>query len=194
MEHEPISTYNLIDAGIGIVMLLSILIGIVRGFVKESLSLLTWMLALLVGFFYFDKLGDHFLSAVQPVFVRYILSLMIIVLTILIVGGIINYLFSTLIKSTGFSIPDRIIGALFGIGRGLMMVTFFVAVVTAFPKLQGQTWTTSKLIPKFMFFSDYFKNRFDLPEKFRRAIETGDFSDLPSKKSAQPDSQDGAML
>src|SRR5690242_17198701 len=100
---------NGLDYGILALIMISVLLGILRGFVREAMSLVTWIAAIVLGVLYCDKLSQIFTMISMPG-LRIILAFVLIVLCTLIFGGILSYLIGRLIRFTGFGATDRIIG------------------------------------------------------------------------------------
>ncbi len=139
---------NEIDYGIIGIISISVLFGLLRGFVREALSLMTWIIAGILGTLYCDEVGAWFTS-ISIVGVRLLLAFILIVLTTLIAGGIISHLLSKLIKSTKFSITDRIIGVLFGFARGVAIIAIVILIVQPSVVAKKEIWKTSVLVPQF---------------------------------------------
>lgn len=147
-----------IDWAIISVLLISSLISFVRGFVKEAMSLVVWLLAFLVatGFSpYFAPLLADYLS--EPSF-RQLAAFAILFIATLVTGGLANYLLSTLIKVSGLSGTDRLLGVIFGCARGLIVIMVFVIFAPQLVEVQQDSWwQESQLIPHFVQFEDQFK-------------------------------------
>lgn len=118
---------NVIDYGIIGIIGASMIIGLLRGFVREAMSLLTWICALVFASLFYEELAVHFTGISTP-WIQSLLAFIVLVLVMLILGGLINYLISKFISSTKFSLPDRVIGIGFGFARG----AFIVAVILLF--------------------------------------------------------------
>ena len=76
----------------------------------------------------------------------------------LLVGGAVNYLLSTLIRATGLSGTDRLLGVLFGAIRGFVII---MVIVLYLPKMvpvdRDLWWSESRLISHFLSFEDKFR-------------------------------------
>lgn len=139
---------NEVDYGIISIIGISVLFGVLRGFVREALSLATWVVAAILGTLYCDEVGSLFTS-INIVGVRLLLAFILIVLVTLIVGGIISHLISKLIKSTRFGMTDRIIGLLFGFARGFVIIAIAVLMVKPSVIATKEMWKKSVLVPEF---------------------------------------------
>jgi len=111
---------NGLDAGVIIVVLISLLIGLWRGLLYEVLSLLGWPVAFLLSKLFADDLASM-LSIAQEV-VRITAAYALVFIFALIVWSILVGLTSKLMKSMGVAWTDRVMGGLFGILRGGMVV------------------------------------------------------------------------
>lgn len=160
--------FNEIDYGIMAIVGVSVVFGLLRGFVREAMSLMTWILAGILGTLYCDEVAAWFTS-ISIVGVRLLLAFILIVLTTLIVGGIVSHLISKLVKSTKFSITDRIVGTLFGLARGVVIIAIVVLMVNPSVVAKKEIWKSSKLVPQFEPASLWIKAQ--LPEELLKFYE-----------------------
>ena len=121
---------NWVDYSILAFIGISVILGIWRGFVREAMSLITWVSAITIAIIYFEPLSSH-LTMTSMVGLKMLMAFVLLILVTLIIGGILGHLVSKLIKFTGFGATDRIIGTLFGLVRGAVIVA--VAVLLAGP-------------------------------------------------------------
>lgn len=128
------------------VVALSVLFSLMRGFVKEAVSLGTWIAAFWLALTFANPFSRWF-TAIESDALRIILAFALLFVAVLIAGAVVNHLISTLVDKTGLSGTDRLIGAVFGFGRGLVVVAALVLVAnwTELPKSQG--WQQSKFMP-----------------------------------------------
>lgn len=165
-----VASMNTLDGVMIGLVVISMIIGAVRGFVKEALSLSTWVASSAIAAVYFQQVGDTYLSGIQMVMLRYILAGILLSLGTLIAGGILNYLISSLIKKTRFSLPDRMIGTLFGCARGIFLLIVGVLIGISFVKLQTPAWQHSVLIPMMVPSANWLKDRIHMPEKLKEVL------------------------
>lgn len=142
---------NWIDYSIVGILIISALISFVRGFVREAISLVTWIIAALVALRFTQPLSnlDLLTKYIHSSSLRYIAAFAILFITILIIGALINHLFSQLVEKTGLGGTDRLLGFIFGIGRGALLVGVLVLLGNMASVTQEQWWAQSQLIPKF---------------------------------------------
>ena len=151
-----------IDFAILAVIGLSSLISLVRGFVKEALSLVTWFAAFFVASNFFGELAIYFTSISDPI-LRNGAAIIALFVATLILGSIVNYVIGTLVDKTGLSGTDRVLGVCFGAIRGVLIVSaiiFFLDTFTSAAK--AIWWQQSVLIPEFgivvNWFFEFMKN------------------------------------
>ena len=122
-------TLQWVDIAIVTVICLSVLTGLFRGFVKELISLCTWILAIWLGFHYSECLDPWLLSYIQDKTARTAVAFIIILFAVLLVGGIVNAMLSFILKRVGLSGTDRVLGMGFGFLRGFFIVALIMLAV-----------------------------------------------------------------
>lgn len=161
------TTLNNVDLGIIALISISAIFGIMRGFVREAMSLVTWVTASFIATFYCTKVAAH-LTFISMVGLRYLIAFLFLVMVTLIIGGIVSFWIARLITLTGFSITDRIVGILFGVVRGGLIVAIAVLVAGGSSLVQNPLWQTSMLVPHFQPVATWIKSSLpeDLLKKF----------------------------
>lgn len=128
-----------IDYAIIAVCVASAAFGFWRGFVKEAIALITWLVAIVLAWqaawLVEGRLGE-WNSAPE---LRTWTARAIIFIAILIVGGLLAWLLRAVIRSTGLSSTDRSLGAVFGLARGVLLVGL-LAIVVEFLDLRDESW------------------------------------------------------
>ena len=118
---------------------LSMLLAYSRGVTREMIALMTWGL----GFFAavaFSPLVGALLPDFggQPV-VRYLVAFALILIAALVLGALVAWPLSSVIRKSGLGFVDRFLGAVFGIARGAVLVVVFV-LVAGLTTLPRQDW------------------------------------------------------
>ncbi|MBK6960001.1 MAG: CvpA family protein [Gammaproteobacteria bacterium] len=144
---------NIADWMIVAVVGVSAIISLVRGFVREALSLLAWGAAFAAATMFHGSVA-HWLEGVMATpSLRFIAAWLGVFLAVLLGLGLINFVISRLIRASGLSGTDRFLGSLFGVARGLIVVLTALIVVPNFlPLKQDAWWRESSLIPYFLGF------------------------------------------
>ena len=134
-----------------VIALISIsgLLSLKRGFVKEALSLLTWVAAFIIARLFADQLSAVLAGYIDTPSARVVAAFILLFVVVLFAGALINNLIGMLIKATGLSSTDRVLGMAFGIARGCILVVVAVALLAMTPVTQDRWWAESSLIPHF---------------------------------------------
>ncbi|WP_036826790.1 CvpA family protein, partial [Photobacterium sanctipauli] len=125
----------------------SALVSLIRGFVKEALSLVIWFAAFFVASNFYPQLAAHFTNF-QDEMLRNGSAIAALFIATLIVGAVVNYVIGQLVHKTGLSGTDRVLGIVFGGVRGVLIVAavlFFIDAFTGFS--DADWWKQSQLIP-----------------------------------------------
>jgi membrane protein required for colicin V production len=140
------------------IIVMSALISVFRGFVREAFSLVVWIAAFWVAWAFFREFSQYLIQWISLPSARLGVSFAIIMIAVLIVGGVVNYLLAQLVEHTGLSGTDRLLGIFFGIGRGAIIVAIIIllAGLTALP--QDPWWNQSLLIVHFQDLSLWLKS------------------------------------
>ncbi len=159
---------------IGIV-LVSSLISLARGFVREAFSLAVWVLAFWVSWSFFREVAVQLQPWIQSPTVRLGLAFAGLMVLTLVLGGLVNYLLVQLVERTGMSGTDRFIGMIFGAARGVLLVSVLVllAGLTSFPR--ESWWQASHLVPYFQELAYWLRDLLppNLAEYFQYAVRIG---------------------
>ena len=138
-----------VDYAILGILLISSFISLVRGFVKEALSLVGWVLAFWVSLSFAVPLSKLFESSSDDPTLRLIIAFVALFVLSLIVSSVINFFASRLVQRTGLTGTDRFLGVIFGFLRGALLVSVLVllAGLTTLPK--EDWWDDSFLLFRF---------------------------------------------
>jgi len=130
-------------------ILLSALISLVRGFVREAFSLAIWVMAFWVSWSFFRDLEVPLRSWIGSPTVRLGIAFAALMIVTLTIGGLVNYLIIQLVERTGMSGTDRLIGMVFGAARGVLLVAVLVLLAGLTPLPQEGWWMESRLVGYF---------------------------------------------
>lgn len=143
------SSLNGADLAILAIVTISVVVSMLRGFIKEVFSILVWLAAVFAAF----QVAGPLAGALEPIVTlpsaRVILAFASVFILVLAVGALIAYLIGRLIESTGLSATDRLFGALFGLARGVLIVVVAVMLARVTPFTADPWWHESKLLPGF---------------------------------------------
>jgi len=137
------------------ILLISCLFGLIRGFVREALSLVIWILAALCAHIFAGSIDSLLVSLIETPSIRSISAFAIIFVLILLLGALVQHLISVLIKASGLTFLDRALGIAFGVVRGLVVVMVLLLVSVKLTQVQqDHWWKESELIPILLQWSD----------------------------------------
>lgn len=140
---------NWVDLAIAGIIGLSVLVSVFRGFVREVLSLLAWVAAFWVA----TALARPASALLEPYLsvptARIIVAYIGVMIVTLIAAGLVNYVIGQLLDKAGLSGTDRLLGALFGLARGAVVVLVAVlgAGLTTAPG--AHWWQDATALPPF---------------------------------------------
>jgi len=140
---------TVVDVVVIFVICLSALFSLIRGFVKEAISLATWVIAIWLAATFAPKLAAALPSSIETEAVRQAVGFGVLFVLTLIVGAIVNKLINQVVKKTGLSGADRIFGVAFGVLRGGLIVIVFVVIGGMTPLPDADWWQSSTLLQWF---------------------------------------------
>jgi len=135
------------DYLIVLLCVLSAGIGIWRGFVKEALSLLTLLAAIWLAWRFANVLAPKLGNWAADAEVRVWTARVIVFVLAIAVGAVVSWLARQLIRHTGLSGVDRLLGGAFGFARGVLIVGLMVIVLDFFELDQDDWWQAARLRP-----------------------------------------------
>ncbi len=106
----------------------SALLSLKRGFVKEALSLVTWVMAFIIARLFADQLSTLLTSYIDTPSARVVAAFVLLFVVVLFTGALMNNLIGMLIKATGLSSTDRLLGMVFGVARGCILVVVTIGI------------------------------------------------------------------
>ncbi|PID33905.1 MAG: hypothetical protein CR955_00035 [Thiotrichales bacterium] len=140
---------NYFDIAIVVIILITTLIGFMRGIVWMGIFLATWAAAILLAIKYKDSVAQALPIKLDSTIAQMGLSALLIFLGVLFVGAIINFLFSKAIDVVGLGTFDRILGAGLGVVLGALAITLLTMLLGLTELPSKDIWNQSRLIPKF---------------------------------------------
>jgi len=139
----------IIDILIAIVLVFSVTVGIVRGFVKEAISITALLLAIWAALTFGPSAGEMSESWLASKELQTWFGRILIFVLILAVGGLLGWGLSKLVRLSVLSGIDRLIGGMFGAARGVLFVALFILAGEYAGFSNDSWWQKSKLIPYF---------------------------------------------
>jgi membrane protein required for colicin V production len=152
---------NWIDWLIIVVLSVSTLLSLWRGFVREALSLASWVLAFVIAGLGAEALAGQMASLISNETGRYIAAYVLIFVAVLVVGNVVNAMMAKVIKVSGLSLFDRLLGTAFGFTRGLIIVLVVNFVARELlPAQNQQALMESDLMPHLELLAHWMRSGF----------------------------------
>ncbi len=127
------------------VVVVSTLISLKRGFIKELLSLVIWAGALFIAVVFSERLAGLMTGMIATENWRLAAAFAILFVGTLVVGAMVNHLLGELVRMTGLTATDRLLGVVFGALRGVLIVIAVLAIARLFAL--DPFWQGSLLVP-----------------------------------------------
>ena len=132
------------DYAVLAVLGLSLLLGTLRGFMREMVSLAGWIAAFLLATAFSGIVAPQMPESLGPM-LSGLLAFLLIFAGVLLVSGIVGLVLSLLVRAAGLGFLDRLLGAGFGIVRGMAIALLAVLLAGLTPLPRENFWKQSVL-------------------------------------------------
>jgi len=146
-----------VDFIIPAIIAISALFSLMRGFIREAISLFGWIAAFWIALRFANSLAEMFLSSISIPSLRIIIAFTILFVLTLMLTGLINHLVGYLVKRTGLTGTDRMVGMVFGMARGAVIVSILVLLAGFTTMPQDPWWHESLMIGYFERVADFLR-------------------------------------
>lgn len=126
---------------------LSTLFAFARGFVRVVISLVAWVVALVAAFQYADVVAAWLPGFADAPRARYIAAFVLLTAIVLLVGALLGWLLSRLVRAVGLGVVDRTLGAVLGLARGMLIVVIGVLIAGLTTLPQQEWWRHAMFAP-----------------------------------------------
>jgi membrane protein required for colicin V production len=142
---DPYPLMNVTDYLVIAAVIISAIVGALRGFLREAVALVTWLFALFIAWHFADLIEPHLGGLLSGSYVKPWAARVIIVLLILLLGAAIGALLNHFVRLSIFSGMDRFLGLIFGLLRGVVLLGVFV-ILGQLLRLDGERWWARSLL------------------------------------------------
>lgn len=132
--------FNAADWGIIVILGLSMLLSLWRGFVREAASLAGWIAAFVIANMFVSEMATLLSQWIINVTGRYVAAYALLFAGTLVVVGVLGKLGTQLVRATGLSLLDRLLGTAFGFARGIIIVLVLVYLLRQLAPPQNIVW------------------------------------------------------
>jgi membrane protein required for colicin V production len=145
----------IVDWVILIILVASGLISLKRGFVKEALSLASWIIAFIIARMFSGNLATLLEGHIDTNSIRWLVAFVVLFAGTITIGAMINHLITEMVRLTGLGGTDRFFGMLFGFIRGAVILVAIVFGLQFTPVPQDAWWQESLFIPHLSTIADW---------------------------------------
>jgi len=139
---------NWLDVVLLIVLLTSVVTSFSAGLARELMGLVSLVLALVLAIWFYGTAGAFLLPYVSSPAIAHFCGFLIVFCGVLVLGAVAGRLLGRLMKVAGLSFVDRLLGAAFGVVRGLLISIAIILAMLAFaPKSPPSAVVNSRVAP-----------------------------------------------
>ncbi len=138
------ATLSWVDWALLALLCASVLVGLVRGFVFECLSLAGWLVAWFAAQWAAPQLATQLPLGAPGSALNHGVAFALTFMAAILAWSLLAKLIRMTIHATPLSLPDRLLGAVFGLLRGALLLLALATVVTLTPAAQSRSWLDSR--------------------------------------------------
>ncbi len=138
----------LIDWCIAGLVLLSAIVGIFRGLVREVLGLAGLAVSLVIAWRFGELLAPYLTALSTLPSVRVMAATVILFLLSMLICTLLAYAIGKVVRGAGLALPDRLLGAGFGVLRGILVAALLVMLAAMTPLKNDPWWSQSMFVPQ----------------------------------------------
>lgn len=144
-----------------ILILVSCVIGAMRGLMREGIALITWLLGLYLAWALSDVVEPYLGGLLGREGVRIWVARLLILAAVLVIGTLIGMTVQYIVRHSPFGTADRVLGTFFGLLRGAVIVGVLVIVGQLLQLDQESWWKRSSLLPYAEYLGDAVRSLVD---------------------------------
>ena len=129
------------------IIVISAVMGLVRGLLREAIAVITWFLAIVLAWSFGSSLEPYLGGVLEGSPLRIWMARVIIFVFVLLLGGAVAVILGHFVRVSMFSGMDKFLGFVFGVIRGIVVVGAFTIAVQALRMDEDASWNRSKLMP-----------------------------------------------
>lgn len=130
------------------IVLVSVLFGAIRGFLRESIALLGWLVGLWMAWRYAALVQPYLGGLLRDTPLQIWVARLVVLIAVVACAWLLGSLLGYVVQRSGLTLGvDRILGAVFGLVRGAVIVGFAVMLGEAADLPSEPWWKASKVLP-----------------------------------------------
>ncbi len=138
---------TILDYVVMAILVISLLIGVFRGFIREVLSLVSWGVAIWTGFHFSPMFAHYFASMITSPQLQQIAAGLVLFILVLLLMSFLAYLLNKVFSAGKISGPDRTLGALFGLARAAVIIAVAGLLIQTMGLSKEFWWLSSRSSP-----------------------------------------------
>ncbi|MDO4998529.1 MAG: CvpA family protein [Neisseria sp.] len=131
------------------IVLMSWVISMTRGVIKEVTSLFTWIIAFLAARLFAERVADIAFSSLEPRALAVMLGFVSVYVLCLFAQSLLRSFLTSAVKAMGLGGVNRFLGGVFGVIKALFLITLGVLIASFTDLPNTNTWQESLSIPFF---------------------------------------------
>ena len=159
---------NVVDALLAAALLLSMVLGAWRGFLYEVFSLAGWVAAFLLAKWFAADAAAYLPLQGASDALKNVAGFLAVFIASAFGFGLVSWLVRKLAEKVGLRPVDRVLGSLFGLVRGLILLVFAAFVLGLTPWARESVWLESRLAQVLVLLAAHAKVL--LPEEFLKVV------------------------
>tara|TARA_B110000503_G_scaffold12013_3_gene16200 strand:- start:8977 stop:9495 length:519 start_codon:yes stop_codon:yes gene_type:complete len=132
--------FNTADWAIVVILGFSILLSLWRGFIREAASLAGWIAAFIIANMFVGEMASLLSQWIVNTTGRYLVAYALLFAGTLVMVGVLGKLGAQLVRATGLTVLDRLLGTAFGFARGIIIVLVMVYLLRQLSPPQNLAW------------------------------------------------------
>jgi membrane protein required for colicin V production len=185
--------FQLLDIILAGIMIISALLALMRGFTREVLSLIAWVMAALAAFFAVlnDELKQMTMQYIEPQLVAVIALGGAVFLVVLVIASLISVKISDMVVDSSAGAFDRSLGFIYGLARGLVLVAIaFIFYDKLTPIESQQPWIkNARTMPLIQRTADVIHSL--VPQDVSESLKEFGIKTNPEKPTPKPGETEG---
>lgn len=139
--------WTLVDLALGLGLALSVLVGAWRGLVTEMLALFGWGVSYFAAQWFGPEAGLHVPVGESGSRVNVLAGMMVVFVAAWLAWALLSWGVRAMVRASGLSGADRLLGAAFGLIRGVLVALVLYTLVSMTPMTRWEPWQASHAVP-----------------------------------------------
>jgi membrane protein required for colicin V production len=140
------------------IVLLSSLIGYIRGFLRETIALVAWVLGLWLAWQYAPQVQPYLGGLLADSAMQVWVARIIILFAVLLAGALIGFILAYFVRHSPFGVLDRTFGVVFGLARALVVIGLVIMGGQLLEMQSEPWWRESALMPAAQFLAEWIRH------------------------------------